>query len=46
MPTADRVAAAQYEPVWLDADATVEKSIGLIEDAAAEDVVLLTFTQT
>ncbi|MGW1787318.1 nitrilase-related carbon-nitrogen hydrolase, partial [Streptomyces sp. NPDC002143] len=46
MPSAYRVAAVQAEPVWLDADATVEKTIGLIEDAAAQDVALVAFPET
>lgn len=46
MPTTYRVAAVQAEPVWLDADATVEKTIGLIEDAAAQDVALVAFPET
>ena len=46
MTTAYRVAAVQAEPVWLDADATVEKTIGLIEDAAAQNVSLLAFPET
>lgn len=41
MQTAYRVAAVQAEPVWLDAAATGEKTIGLIEDAAAQGVALL-----
>ncbi|MGW2740994.1 carbon-nitrogen hydrolase family protein [Streptomyces sp. NPDC001450] len=46
MPTTYRVAAVQAEPVWLDADATVEKTIGLIEEAAAQDVALIAFPET
>ncbi|MER5699739.1 carbon-nitrogen hydrolase family protein [Streptomyces mirabilis] len=46
MPTVYRVAAVQAEPVWLDADATVEKTIGLIEEAAAQDVALVAFPET
>ncbi|XUL93941.1 carbon-nitrogen hydrolase family protein [Streptomyces galilaeus] len=46
MPTAYRVAAVQAEPVWLDVDATVEKTIGLIEEAAAQDVALVAFPET
>ncbi|MHC5908345.1 carbon-nitrogen hydrolase family protein [Streptomyces sp. S6] len=46
MPNTYRVAAVQAEPVWLDADATVEKTIALIEDAAAQDVELLAFPET
>lgn len=48
MPTTTvyRVAAVQAEPVWLDAEATVQKTIGLIEDAAARDVSLVAFPET
>ncbi|MFF7777077.1 carbon-nitrogen hydrolase family protein [Streptomyces tanashiensis] len=46
MQSAYRVAAVQAEPVWLDAEATVEKTIGLIEEAAAQDVALLAFPET
>jgi aliphatic nitrilase len=46
VPTSYRVAAVQAEPVWLDADATVEKSIGLMEEAAAQGVALLAFPET
>ncbi|MEU9380650.1 carbon-nitrogen hydrolase family protein [Streptomyces sp. NPDC048279] len=46
MQTTYRVAAVQAEPVWLDADATTEKTIGLIEDAAAQDVALVAFPET
>ncbi|MFI6369255.1 carbon-nitrogen hydrolase family protein [Nocardia sp. NPDC050630] len=46
MPVEYRVAAVQAEPVWLDADATVEKTIGLIEDAAAQNIALLAFPET
>ncbi|MFD3925687.1 carbon-nitrogen hydrolase family protein [Streptomyces sp. NPDC058614] len=46
MTTTYRVAAVQAEPVWLDADATVEKTIGLIEDAAAEGASLVAFPET
>lgn len=45
MTTRYRVAAVQAEPVWLDADATVDKTIGLIEDAAAQDVSLIAFPE-
>jgi aliphatic nitrilase len=40
-----RVAAVQAERVWLDADATVQKTIGLIEDAAAQGVALVAFPE-
>nr|WSY48749.1 carbon-nitrogen hydrolase family protein [Streptomyces sp. NBC_00886]WSY57515.1 carbon-nitrogen hydrolase family protein [Streptomyces sp. NBC_00886] len=45
MSSVYRVAAVQAEPVWLDAGATVEKTIGLIEDAAAQDVALVAFPE-
>ncbi len=34
--TISRVAAVQAEPVWLDLAATIEKTIGLIEEAASQ----------
>ncbi|MFI6575754.1 carbon-nitrogen hydrolase family protein [Nocardiopsis sp. NPDC050513] len=46
MPNTFRVAAVQAEPVWLDAQATVDKTIGLIEDAAAQGVALVAFPET
>ncbi|RZU62670.1 carbon-nitrogen hydrolase family protein [Zhihengliuella halotolerans] len=41
-----RVAAVQAEPVWLDAKATVEKTIALIAEAAAGGADLLAFPET
>ncbi len=46
MAAAYRVAAVQAEPVWLDLDATVDKTIALIEQAAAHDVALVAFPET
>lgn len=46
MPTAYRVAAVQAEPVWLDVDATVDKTIALIEDAAEQGAALVAFPET
>lgn len=40
-----KVAAVQAEPVWLDADATIEKSIALIEEAARNDARLIAFPE-
>ncbi|MGW5877274.1 carbon-nitrogen hydrolase family protein [Nocardiopsis terrae] len=41
-----RVAAVQAEPVWLDADATVHKTVTLIEQAAAQEASLIAFPET
>ncbi|WP_304454854.1 carbon-nitrogen hydrolase family protein [Nocardiopsis sp. YSL2] len=41
-----RVAAVQAEPVWLDADATVDKTLALIAEAAARDAALIAFPET
>lgn len=38
-------AAVQAEPVWLDADATIEKSIALIETAARRDAQIIAFPE-
>ncbi len=46
MTTAYRVAAVQAEPVWLDIDATVDKTISLIEDAARQGAALVAFPET
>lgn len=41
-----RVAAIQAEPVWLDIDGTVDKTITLIEQAAASKAKLVAFPET
>jgi nitrilase len=41
-----RVAAVQATPVILDADATIDKAIGLLEKAAADGVQLAVFPET
>lgn len=41
-----RVAAVQAEPVWLDIDRTVDKTIDLIREAAAQHVQLISFPET
>lgn len=41
-----RVAAVQAEPVWLNLDATVDKTIGIMRDAAADNVELIAFPET
>ncbi|QPZ39562.1 carbon-nitrogen hydrolase family protein [Paramicrobacterium chengjingii] len=46
MTNAIRLAAVQAEPVWLDIDGTVSKTIGLIESAATQDVDLIAFPET
>jgi len=40
-----KAAAVQAEPVWLDADATIEKSIGIIEEAARNGAKLVAFPE-
>ncbi|WP_437773334.1 carbon-nitrogen hydrolase family protein [Arthrobacter sp. KNU40] len=40
-----RAAAAQVEPVWLDARASVEKAIAYIEEASRRDVELIVFPE-
>jgi nitrilase len=40
-----RVAAIQATPVILDAEATVDKALGLLEEAAAQDVQLAVFPE-
>ncbi|WP_159942822.1 MULTISPECIES: carbon-nitrogen hydrolase family protein [unclassified Nocardiopsis] len=46
MSRTHRVAAVQAEPVWLDVDATVDKTIALIGQAAAHGVSLVAFPET
>ncbi|WP_082484974.1 carbon-nitrogen hydrolase family protein [Microbacterium sp. Leaf151] len=41
-----RVAAVQAEPVWFDLAATTEKTVSMIEEAAAAGVELLAFPET
>ncbi len=41
-----RVAVVQAAPVFLDLDATVDKTIALIEQAAAEGAKLIAFPET
>jgi aliphatic nitrilase len=41
-----RVAAVQAEPVWLDIDGTVEKTISLIQEAADKGADLVAFPET
>jgi nitrilase len=41
-----RIAAAQAHPIWGDADATTEKVVGLIREAASEGVGVLAFPET
>jgi nitrilase len=40
-----RVAAVQATPVILDADATIDKAIGLLDDAAADGAALVVFPE-
>ncbi|KAL3481071.1 carbon-nitrogen hydrolase [Aspergillus californicus] len=44
-PDTVRVAVTQAEPVWLDLDATVEKTCTLIAEAAANDAKLVSFPE-
>ena len=41
-----KVAAVQAAPVFLDLDATVDKTIGLIQQAAAQGAKLIAFPET
>jgi nitrilase len=41
-----KVAAVQAAPVWLDADATIEKSISLIAEAARNGAAMIGFPET
>ncbi|KAJ5681341.1 aliphatic nitrilase [Penicillium maclennaniae] len=40
-----RVAVTQAEPIWLDLDATVEKTCRLIAEAAANGAQIVTFPE-
>ena len=46
MPQPFKVAAVQAAPVFLDLDKTVEKAVGLIDQAGAQDVKLVAFPET
>ncbi|NUL03026.1 carbon-nitrogen hydrolase family protein [Streptomyces lunaelactis] len=41
-----KAAVVQAEPVWLDADATIDKSIALIEEASRPGAQLIAFGET
>jgi nitrilase len=41
-----RVACVQAEPVWLDAEATVEKTLSLVSEAAGNGAQLVAFPET
>lgn len=41
-----RVAAVQAAPVFLDLDGTIDKTIALMEQAAAQGVKLIAFPET
>ena len=43
MPDSIRVAAVQAAPVYLDRDATIDRVVSLIEDAAANGAQLIVF---
>jgi hypothetical protein len=45
MTTTVRVGAVQAEPVWLDLNGSVEKTISLIESAASDGVKVLGFPE-
>lgn len=38
-----KVAVPQWEPVWLDAKATTEKAIGIVDEAAKNGAKLVVF---
>ncbi len=40
-----RVGAVQAEPVWLDLDGSVDKTISLIDEAASDGVEVLGFPE-
>jgi nitrilase len=40
-----RVGAVQAEPVWFDLDATVDKTISLIEEAGKQNIDVLGFPE-
>jgi nitrilase len=40
-----RVGAVQAEPVWLDLDATVDKTVALIEEAGRQNIDVLGFPE-
>ena len=40
-----RVAVTQHEPVWLDLQGTVAKTIAIIKQAAQEDAKLVAFPE-
>lgn len=44
-PTTFRVAVTQHEPVWLDLDATVDKTIKIIAEAASKGAQLVAFPE-
>jgi len=46
MNTAFKVAAVQAAPVFLDLEASIDKAVGLIEEAAAQDVRVIAFPET
>jgi nitrilase len=41
-----KVAAAHAAPVYMDKNATIKKTVQLIEQAATEDIKLLVFPET
>lgn len=46
MSSAIRLAAVQAAPVWLDLQATVDKAVGLIDEAGAQGVKIVAFPET
>ena len=44
-PATVRVAVTQHEPVWLDLQGTVAKTIAIIKQAAAEGAKLVAFPE-
>jgi nitrilase len=41
-----KVAAAHAAPVFMDKQATIKRTVGLIEQASADDIRLLVFPET
>lgn len=44
-PETIRIAVTQAEPAWLDLDASVQKTISLVEEAASNGAQLISFPE-
>lgn len=44
-PKTLRIAAAQYEPAWLDLEASVAKACAIIDEAGSKGVKVLGFSE-